>query len=378
MLLCRCALRDAELGADDARQKRQSATDEGLALEAELRQARDRYRDEVNRLSEGHVTRLKEFADRLSSDGSILLPMEQKTFASEAGAKTEMAATMASPLMRAIAQLAEQWRAYVKEGGVDNTLRKRPSSSGKGDHRSQRTGTDEGGAAVRINCERQRAAVAFLQEMASRLDEECARAVRRARALEWELRGARQEALDSVVALEASRVERARLSARATLAEAAVAAASSNSLSLSFTNSMAGPDNSLSFRTGSSGGGVFGLGAPTRGDSGGFGCRQGSYTAAAVFLLEKRLDAAMEDLVAARAARGAAEAGQAAAMARAEAAEAHAAGTLASADVLEAELERHKASVSHSLQSEALEWRREIRAELERWWQEDLVRDDRG
>ncbi|CAM9788122.1 unnamed protein product [Scytosiphon promiscuus] len=81
----------------------------------------------------------------------------------------------------------------------------------------------------------------------------------------------------------------------------------------------------------------------------------------------------MEDLVTSGAARAAALAGEASANARAEAAEATAKGALAAADLLAAELERHKALASDEAAATAAEWRREIREELGRWWRDDLL-----
>lgn len=341
-----------------------------------MHKARERHRDEINRLSEGQVTRLKEIANRLCVYDATL-PSPGLLAAREGEFEASTKASVASPVANAIVQLEEQWRAYVAKA-------KPPSSSGES-RKSRRREPHADGTDSRTGNERQGVAAAFLQEIATRLDNECARAVRHARALEWELRGVRRDMLDRANALEEARVERARLCARVTAAEVALVAASHTpTISLPTGNvSAAGVENSFYFAAGSSGGTAFAGGASARGSTpgsrqSGHGDGPGSATIAAFSLLEKRLTAALEDLVTAEAARAAAEASEIAATARAEAAEVEATGTRATADVLKVELERHKAAAVDKLRTEALEWRREIRAEIGRWWQDDLASHERN
>lgn len=334
---------------------------EGLALEAELHKAREQHRDEITRLSEGHATRLKEFSDRLCVDGAVPRAVGLISEEAETAAKA-----MATPVACAIAQLVEEWRSYIAEdhekceGGRNSYATKaqrrrcldtsNPTSSGH-----------------------EQVVAEFLRETATRLDAKCCRAVRRARVLEWELCGVRQKATDASVALEEARVERARLSARAAAAEATVVACFSPVGTVCVTD-MASSSYMAGCNSGGDGfsrgilpGGF--CGARATADAG----RRGSCTAAAFSLLEKRLAAALEDLVAAGAARAAAEAGEATATARAEAAEVDATGKRMEADKIEADLERDKALALEGLRTEALEWRRQIRVDLGRWWQDELV-----
>ena len=431
----RGALRDAELGADDARQRLASARAEGHALAVELRASRERHRDEIRNLTEAHDARVKEAADRLLDvdDGicgacSVAPPPGEggggveggggglglrgakrgggavAAAAAAAPAATAAAAAAAltcSPVAAAIAKLAAQWRAFAWQETDANNTAAAGSGSGSG-HRSKssrrnnNSGTKRGdggggigqGGGQRISIsERQLlATTAFLQQTATRLDAECSRAGRRARAAEWELSGARRAQLDAAAALEEAREEVCRLSARTAATESALAAAAASAATHKHhpgahaghhvaVSSYPGPSSSNQAPGGGewASNGHFGDGG-----GGGFeawtGTGRGSYyTVAAVSLLEKRFAAAVEDLVALGAAAAAARAGEAAADARAEEAEARATNARADADVLAAELERHKAAAADEAAARAAEWRREIRAELGRWWQDDLV-----
>ncbi|CAN0294336.1 unnamed protein product, partial [Ectocarpus sp. 12 AP-2014] len=402
----RRALRDAELGADDACQRLASSRAECHALAVELRENRQQHREEVLRLSEAHDARIKECADRLSLDGASLPqpPLGgHGTRGRRRGANATVVASVASsPVAAAIAELAAQWRAFVSNGmgddyendGNNKSRRRRrqrtlasadvAGPSGGGYRRGIETVVPGGGGGSKgtVVSERQLTATAmFLQETAVRLDTECSRAVRRARALEWELAGARRGQLDATTALEEAREEVCRLSARAAVAEASVAAASPSAAAvppagqLSYAGHLA-ESSSSSAMPGTGGGGSGGIrfGGDDAGEEASTGTGRCSYyTVAAVSLLEKRFAAAVEDLVAAGAARAAAVAGEAAANARADAAEAGARKSLARADLLAADLERHKVSATMRHNEATAEWRREIQAELGRWWQDDLL-----
>ncbi|CBN80212.1 expressed unknown protein [Ectocarpus siliculosus] len=408
----RRALRDAELGADDACQRLASSRAECHALAVELRENRQQHREEVLRLSEAHDARIKECADRLSLDGASLPQPPlcgHGTRGRRRGATATVAASVASsPVAAAIAELAAHWRAFVSNGMGDDyendgnnksrrrRRRQRTSTSadvigpsGGGYRRGNETAVPSGGGGGSkgtVLSERQLTATAtFLQETAVRLDTECSRAVRRARALEWELAGARRGQLDATTALEEAREEVCRLSARAAVAEASVAAASAAAAAAaappagkpSYADQLAESSSSSAMpgSGGGSGGGGIRFGGGDAGEEASTRTGRWSYyTVAAVSLLEKRFAAAVEDLVAAGAARAAAVAGEAAANARADAAEAAAREPLARADLLAADLERHKVSATMEQDgAAAAEWRREIRAELGRWWKDDLL-----
>lgn len=396
VLFCRRTLRDAELGADDACQRLVSSRAECHALAVELRENRQQHREEVLRLSEAHDARIKECADRLSLDGASLPqpPLGgHGTKGRRRGATATVAASVASsPVAAAIAELAAQWRAFVSNGVGDeyendgnNKSRRRQQrtsvspdvagSNGGGYRPGNEMAAPSGGGSSKgtIISERQlTATTTFLQETAVRLDTECSRAVRRARALEWELAGARRGQLDATTALEEAREEVCRLSARAAVAEASVTAAAAvpSAGKPSYAGDLA-ESSSSSAMPGSGGCGEIRFGGDNAGEEAATGTGRWSYyTIAAVSLLEKRFAAAVEDLVAAGAARAAAVAGEAAANARADAAEATVRESLARADLLTADLERHKVSTTDGA---AAEWRREIRAELGRWWKDDLV-----
>lgn len=368
----RRALRDAELGAVNAQQRLQLALDEGHALETELQKGRERHRDELTRLSDEHIARLNELANRLCGFESTSRS-HGGTVEGEPGPSSASMLTASSPMAGAIAHLTEQWRSYV--ANQEKPSSRRPSS------RSKSRKTDSDHADIRNRGERQRGVAAFLQETMVNLSNECSRAVRRARALEWELRGARQDARDQKTALDEARVERARLLARMTAAEAAVVASSHvvTMASSAGTVPVADVDNSFCRANSSSGGAVFAVASSDRGCAAGSregglgGHGPGSCTVAAFSLLEKRLQAAVEDLVTAEAARAAAEVGETAATERAAVTEVGAAGTRAAVDVLKAELERHKTMATEKVRADALEWRREIRVDIGRWWHDDLV-----
>eukprot|EP00903_Cladosiphon_okamuranus_P006177 g6074.t1 len=439
----RSALRDAELGADDARQRLASARAEGHALAVELKASREKHREEVRRLLEAHDARVKEVADRFivvdggasvpplaGADGGLVLglrgarrggPVAAATTAPTAAAA---AALTSSPVAAAIAELAAQWRAFVwretnvneEGGGGDNGHRR--ESSRRGGHRTssssaaaatttgqrfqEETALDargnhtnrniykrggggaggRGGQRTFISERQLLATTTFLQETAARLDSECSRAVRRARAAEWELSGARRARLDATAALEEAREEVCRLSARTAAAESALAAATENQYLGAHAGGgghLSGSSCSVPDDSGATCGGQRNGASSCNfgGGGGGEACRGAApgsyYTVAAVSLLEKRFAAAVEDLVALGAAAAAARVGEAAANARAEEAEARATGARADADVLAAELERHKAAAADGVATQAEEWRREIRAELGRWWQDDVL-----
>lgn len=346
---------------------------------------------------------------------------------------TTAASLSSSPVAAAIAELAAQWRAFAwqEAEGADyvhhskSSRRRQRASTTAADvsgtcrhHLGQRAapasgsssligshrGREEGQRQTIISERQLLATTTFLQETATRIDAECSRAVRRARAMEWELARARRGQIDATTALEEAREEACRLSARAAAAEAAVTAAlpaTSSKPSYFVTaapyaghpaapSSYSVPESS---RGGGGGGGGGGAGRNTNNTKLGVdsftdsrGCSSGEeawkgartttphyYMVAAVSLLEKRFAAAVEDLTALRATSAAALAGESAADARAERAEAMAAVARADADVLAADLERHKVSVSERAAAEVTEWRREIRVELGRWWQDDLV-----
>lgn len=369
----RRALRDAELGTVNARHRLQSAIDEGHALETELQTGRERHQGELTHLSDEHIARLNELAHRLCGFESTSRS-HSGAVEGEPGASSTSMLTAASPMAGAIAQLTEQWRSYV--ANQEMPLPRRSSRQSK----SLKTDSDD--ADITNRSERQRGVAAFIQETMVSLGNECSRAVRRARALEWELRGARQDARDRKTALDEARVERARLLARVTAAEAAVVASCHVVTMASSAGSVpaADVDNSFCFADGSSGGTVFAVTSLNRNNAAGSweggvgGHGPGTCTVAAFSLLEKRLAAAVEDLVAAEAARAAAEVGEMTATERAAAAEVEAAGARAAVDVLKAELERHKTMATDRVRADALEWRREIRADIGRWWHDDLVK----
>lgn len=317
----------------------------------------------------------------------------------------------ASPVSAAIAEISAQWRAFVSQEVDHNddahrdrhrhSRRQRLSTPRSGETRDAERGAGRrsrsrsrrrDGGAITVSERQLAATTAFLQEAATRLDIECNSAVRRARTLEWELAGARRGELDAKTALEEAREEVCRLSARTAVAEAAVTAAAqqppagSSYPAAPHADHLAGSSTSYYAAPGGGGGGgsgiIFGFDGNTGsrfGTSGGDGqaltdTGRSHYTIAAVSLLEKRFAAAVEDLLASGAARAAALAGEATANARAEEAEATAKGAVASADLLAAELERHKTSASdEAAAAAAAEWRRKIREELGRWWRDDLV-----
>lgn len=352
-----------ELNADDGRRRLEAARAEGLALAVELQKSRERHRDEILRLVGEHDGRLKECANRLCADTAISQPRSRNL---GQGGTVTAAAALAPPVVSAINELTEQLRACVEHEDRKQYHRRSPARDGR--HLKGKADSRRDGRGDRINFRQKLLVTNFLRDTATRLDAECSRAVRHARALEWELRGVRQEAADAAAALEEVRAECARLSVRAAVAEAAVVAAScdipaTGSSSAGYPNPVAS-----SIPESSSGGLKFVVSGVAAG-----GGERGGCTIAAVSLLEKRFSAAVEDLVAAAAARSAAEAGESAATARAEAAEGEATSARATVDVLRADLERHKASVADKMTTEGSEWRREIRAELGRWWHDDLV-----
>lgn len=347
-------------------------------LLGELQKTREHHRDEIRRLSDSHDTRLRECTDRVLADTS---PLPRPALRREPGdvgrSAVATAATTLTPVALAVVSLADKWRAYAGQHCGTRRGKSALAAAACSQHRSeaesftggQRNGGDKGG----IKSKGQLLVETFLRETVVRLDAECARAVRHARVLEWELHGARQEAVDVTAALEEARVEGARWSARVAVAEAALIAASQPAGGAHRT--YADPTASAVAVAGGTAG-DFNFGASVPGGRGGTrsgAAPQGSCTAASVSLLEKRLAAAMGDLVVTGAARAAAEAGEAAATARAEEAQGEAMAARATADMLGAELERHKASVSGAMVAEATEWRREIRSELGRWWNDDLV-----
>lgn len=376
---------------------------------AELQGARERHRDEIRQQSEGHDTRLREFADRASFTDTPSLSLLPRSSAlgrdardvgdvggrtsavTAAAAAASAAATTLTPVALAVVGLAEKWHTYAGRNNRGTRRSRSASTAAAAPTRglaepssgAQRD-NDGGGGGGRVKSEGQLLVGSFLRETVVRLDAECARAVRHARVLEWELRGARQEAADAAAALEEARVDGARWSARTAVAEAALTAAS-HSVAAGGANRQtyadptasvvppgsAGDDFNFNFGVNANSvpGGRTDGGGSTRSDA----VRQGTCTAASVSLLEKRLAAAMEDLVATGAARAAAEAGETLAAARAGAAEAEAMAARVAADMLGAELERHKASVSGAMATEAADWRREIRSELGRWWNDGLV-----
>ena len=245
----RSALRDAELGADDAQRRLASARAEEHALAAELKASRERYRDDVARLSKEHDTRIKECADRLFIGAS---PSQLRGPILGGGKGAISKTTLVSPVVSAITELAAQWCTWVATEH-ENRRRRRKSTTTAQAKRRPEDKTDfvlgDGGSS-----EQQQFVTAFLRETATRLDAECSRAVRHARALEWELRGARQEGLDATIMLEEVRTEAARLSARAVAAEAAVAAASSDITPPARSHSTLPADPAVSSLPNSSGG----------------------------------------------------------------------------------------------------------------------------
>lgn len=378
----RGALRNAELGVKDAQRSLESARAEGHALSGELERCRERQRQEILRLSEKHDAGLKECADRLFAEAPILKQSSDRIFGGGGGGRETAAVSAAlrvSPVASAIAGLADKWESFVareyriKRCRIKCTFNAATARS-VGRCPNEKAGGSRCGDGV-ADPKRQQLARTFLQEIATRLDAECSRAVRRARAFEWELRGSRQEALDASTALEEARVEVARLSARMTAAEAVVitAASSLGNESLATGKNSADVMYSNLVAPGSVPGVGWSGASSSVGDGDGEVWWTSSCTVAATFLLEKRLATAMEDLIATKVARAAAEEGEAAATSRAETAEARTMNARAATDVLGAELERHKSSASDELAAESTEWRREIRSELGRWWRDDLV-----
>lgn len=408
---CRSALRDAELGADDARQRLACARAEGHALAVELQECREKRREEVIRLSQEHDASIKECADRLLVNEDASLPQSPRNGLALRGGKRGAAATTAggrtsSQVAAAIAELAAQWRAFVWHETEDAShgyhskscrrCQRRSTAadvSGPARHRLGGKAAPASGSSFTRSCDRAEgqqifiserqllATTTFLQDTATRIDTECSRAVRRARATEWELARARRGQLDATTALEEAREEVCRLSARTAAAEAAVTAAlpttskpSSIVTAAPYADHLATSSYPVPESSRRGDGGVASF-ADSRGCSGEAwrGTRTQNYTVAAVSLLEKRFAAAVEDLTALRATSAAALAGEAAANARAEEAQATVTMARAENDMLAAELERHKVSVSDAATAEVEEWRREIRVELGRWWQDDLV-----
>lgn len=359
------------MGVDDIQRRLQAVGAEAQALVVELQMCRERHRDEILRLSDNHDAKLKEYADRLSVDAPLPLP-RGRLLAGGGGGTGLTSTTVISPVASAIAELVGQWRTlFAQEKSKRRQRRASTAAVAQGRRLEDKSG---GRREDEDTSEQQLHAAAFLQQTATRLDDECSRAVRHSRVLEWELRGARQGALDAKMAFEELRVEAARLSARAAAAEAAVAAGSFMTTPPAGNSSLSCVNPAATSVLGGNGHDRFGLSA-SGADVG--KVRTGSYTVAAVSLLEKRFAAAVEDLVASETAKAVAEAGEAAATARAEEAEAEAMGARATADVLGAELERHKASALDGVAAEAAEWRREIRSELGRWWQDELVGGER-
>lgn len=329
------------------------------ALEAELQVSREKFEREVRRVHEDHASKLKEYADRLDIGASISRSLAERPrrVGSEADIKV-------SPIAHAIQQLTKQWLSYVAEGDKYESVKDGPTMRS-----CLRRGQDN----IGISSDQQKLVTKFLQDIATRLDEECCRAVRHARVLEWELRRVREDAIDATTALQEARVKHVRLYARLALAEAVINATSTSQsvrtvsvvdvspLSMSKVNCSR---DGFSGYVQNPGKGHISI----KGDEWSVSC-----TTAALFLLEKRLAVAVADVVATEAARAAATAGEASATVRAEAAEAEIARNRAAADMVEAELERRKALATHEVKMEAKEWRRDIKTELERWWRDDLV-----
>lgn len=374
----RSALRDAELRASDARQQLESARAEGHALAVELRATRESHRDQMLRVCKEHETRIREHVDRLFVDDS--LPTSPgRTFAvglREVGTGA-VSPVLVSPIASAIGKLAQQWHTYFTPGNKNTREEMRTSVTGGSDQVDIFPGGSGGTRGVstnKVDSDRQLLASVFLQKIATRLDAECSRAIRYARALEHELRGVQQEAVDNAAALEEARMEVARLSARTSVAEAAINAITGiipDAADRCFVTVHG--DRSATFNAPGHGAGKTTLDGAVGGAGGVSRTWRGSCTVAATSLLEKRHAAAVEDLIATSAARAAAEAGEATAMARAEAAEAEAVGLRAKADVVSAELERRKESALDGVTADVTEWRREIRNELGQWWRNDLV-----
>lgn len=369
---CRSALRDAELRADDARLRLESARTDGASLAAELQKSRERHREEVLRLSDEHCTRLKESVERFCTDAVLQHPHDQalEKNCGKGKGKGGHVIGMKTPVVAAIHELAQLWRGRVKRRDIERHQK-------PGNHRSRRDSSTDGAGGTsasrgnEVSPERHEIAAEFLVETAVRLEAECCGAIRHARALEWNLRLARRQVVDANVALEEAKVEGVRLSARAAAAEAAlIPALHANSPAINLTSSL-GDSNNLRSELQSYKRGVAGFNLSVDGGVGGNGSI--SSTVAAVWLLEKRHAAAIEDLVSSRVARRAAEVGEAVATARAHAAEAEAKSARAAADVMSGELERHKTELEDRTIAEASDWRREIREELRRWWRDDLV-----
>lgn len=373
----RNALRDAELRADDARLRLESARTDRASLAAELQKSRERHREEILRLSDEHCIRLKESAERFFTDAALQHPRDQafeKLGGKGKGGKVIGTTSLAveSPVVAAINELAQVWRGCVKRGDIERR-QKRANGRSSRDSRTDDAGSIPAHRGNEVSHERHELAAGFLVETAVRLEAECCGAIRHARALEWELRAARRQAVDANVALEEANVEGVRLSARAAAAEAAlISTLHANPPAINLTGSL-GDSNNLRSEFQSYKRGVGGFNLTVDGGVGENGSGSSRSTVAAVWLLEKRHAAAIEDLISSRVARRAAEVGEAVATARAHAAEAEAKSARAAADVMSGELERHKSEVEDRIIAKASDWRREIRDELRRWWRDDLV-----
>lgn len=348
----------------------ESARTDGASLAAELQKSRERHREEILRLSDEHCTRLKESAERFCTDAALQHPRDQALEKKGGKGKGGQVVGTETPVVAAINELAQLWRGRVKRRDTERRQK-------RGNCRSSRDSSTDGAGGTpasrgnEVSPERHELAAEFLVETAVRLEAECCGAIRHARALEWELRLARRQAADANMALEEAKVESARSSARAAAAEAAlIPALHVNPPAINLTGSLS-DSNNLHSELQSYKQGVAGFNLAV--DEGVGKNGNISSTVAAVWLLEKRHAAAIEDLVSSRVARRAAEVGEAVATARAHAAEAEAKSARAAADVMSRELERHKTELEDRVIGEVSDWRREIRDELRRWWRDDLV-----
>ncbi|CAM9228114.1 unnamed protein product [Choristocarpus tenellus] len=379
----RRALADAEMRAVDSEQRLEQMRADVMALERRLGEERERCQLRGKALGEEHISRLKECADRLygcepgnsvgGSVGTVPVPGRGDYGGDRGG-------TGAGPAAKQLAGLlAGWWNACHpqrrKRGGVPaglalnvqnvteveaggdiperdlGSISKRGVQGGRS---GRGVDQDQGQISNHARVRREfRALEVYLQETVMRLDSEGLRAMQRSRALEWELRGVREDMLETTASLEEAQTETERLSARLAVAEAVALASSMTSV----------PASASSVGLVTAGGGSA---IPTPNGS-------SSNSVAAVSLLEKRLAAAMEDLVAYAGALAASLVEAKEQRSRADQAEEEASIARKQADVLGTEMTRNKVKATEQLQEEAAEWRRNLRAELGRWWQSELV-----
>ncbi|CAN0456645.1 unnamed protein product, partial [Discosporangium mesarthrocarpum] len=370
----RRALRDAEGGKADAEGRLERARAEGAALRRRLREERESHRQREQEREREHMERLKASVSRLQSSGR-----SRQAWDGGKGPGRNRGRSRARARARARGRVRDEEgessgteeRNKESEDGTGSRQkanRQEMPSRVHGGSRRMRDGVKSGSGQAHgrhIGTARSRSlAAAYLRDTVCQLDSESFAAERRALALEWELRTAREEAIDATAAMEQARSEAARLSARLAVAEAA-ALAQHSAPSPSFPANTTGPPR---VEEPSMGGGCFATTTTSN----------WSMTEAAVSLLEKRLAAALEDLVVAEGARAAAVRDAQEQRSRAKRAEGEVVTAQSFANTLQLEVARQKVEAAERVKEEALTWRRELRAEVEQWWGGELTPLRRG